>query len=76
MLGILAYVIVSVADCDIGKYPKDCTCIISLFVDLDVSFGETVDNPKTTLINSIDKQIIFLLLLSYCAFTIVGDHRS
>ena len=76
MLGILAYVIVSVADCDIGKYAKDCTCIIRFFDDLDVSFDETVDNTKTTLINSIDEQIIFSLLLSYCVFTIVGDQRS
>ena len=65
MLGILAYVNL-----------KDCTCIKSLADDLVVSFDETVDNPETILINSIDKEIIFLLLLSYCAFTIAGDHRS
>ena len=76
MLGILAYVIVSVADCDIGQYLKDCTCIKSFADDLVVRFDETVDNPETILINSIDKEIIFLLLLSYCAFTIAGDHRS
>lgn len=71
MLGILAYVIVSVADCDIGQYLKDCTCIKSLVDDLVISFDETGDNPKTTLINSIDEQIIFSLLLSDCVFTIV-----
>ena len=76
MLETLAYVFVSVTDCDISEYVKDCTCIKGLVGNLAVSFDEIVDNPETILINSNDRQIIFLLLFSYCVFTIVGDHRS
>ena len=57
MLEILAYVIVSVTDCDMGEYLKDCACIKSLADDLVVTCNETVNTPDTTLINSNDKTI-------------------